>query len=260
MTFCHVCPSNQNFSTTDHFILAVCTRKAVVKTSSSCVCHLRDCSWVHGRPHIGANGVSYPPGKMDEKLKSKNMQKRAVFYVYVIFWEQSEQADVENGVMLTTYLFRYTSECIISLSNFQKEFSPRAARGHWPPNEILRTFLRGSLLYNHSLLLISWLIRLTNCGRPRTSDALTARVKIFCAAIVGIRKFSKSSGSSHQRWQWVSGSRVTGHGLSGSTNLSGSRGSRVSTRDPLTHDQVNKIPRTGYFVAVMMFDFESTST
>ena len=48
-----------------------------------------------------------------------------------------------------------------------------------------------------------------------------------------------------------------GHGSSGSTNLSGSR---VSTRDPLTHDQVNKIRRTGYFVAVMMFDFESTST
>ena len=48
-----------------------------------------------------------------------------------------------------------------------------------------------------------------------------------------------------------------GHGSSGSTNLSGSR---ASTRDPLTHDQVNKIPRTGYFVAVMMFDFESTST
>jgi len=46
-----------------------------------------------------------------------------------------------------------------------------------------------------------------------------------------------------------------GHGSSGSTNLSGSRG--VTTRDPLTHDQVNKIPRTGYFVAAMMFDFES---
>ena len=36
-----------------------------------------------------------------------------------------------------------------------------------------------------------------------------------------------------------------GHGSSGSTNPSGSRGSRVSTRDPLTHDQVNKIPKTG---------------
>jgi len=56
------------------------------------------------------------------------------------------------------------------------------------------------------------------------------------------------------------GQRVTGHGSSGSTNLSGSRGTRVSTRDPLTHDQVNKIPRKGYFVAVMMFEFESTTT
>jgi len=33
-------------------------------------------SW---RPHIGANGISGPPGKMDEILKSKNRQKRAVF-------------------------------------------------------------------------------------------------------------------------------------------------------------------------------------
>jgi len=43
---------------------------------------------------------------MDEKSKSENMQKRAVFYVYVIFYEQSGQAGVENGAMLTTYLFR----------------------------------------------------------------------------------------------------------------------------------------------------------
>ena len=61
-------------------------------------------------------------------------------------------------------------------------------------------------------------------------------------------------------------------------NMSGSRGSRVSTRDPLTHDfvlfshcrdlrhslsdnrQFNSIVSTGYFVAVMTFHFESTST
>ena len=36
----------------------------------------------------------------------------------------------------------------------------------------------------------------------------------------------------------------TSQPVSGSTNL-------------LTHDQVNKIPRTGYFVAVIMFDFRS---
>jgi len=51
---------------------------------------------------------------MDEKLKSENMQKRAVFYVYVIFREQSRQAGVDNGAMLTTYFFRYTSECTVS--------------------------------------------------------------------------------------------------------------------------------------------------
>jgi len=69
----------------------------------------------HGRPYIAANGVGWPlPWRMNEKLKSENMQKRAVFYVYVIFWEQSGQAGVENGAILTTYLFRYTSECTIS--------------------------------------------------------------------------------------------------------------------------------------------------
>jgi len=50
---------------------------------------------------------------MDEKLKSENMQKRAVFHVYVKFCKQSGQADVENGAMLTIYLFRYISECTI---------------------------------------------------------------------------------------------------------------------------------------------------
>ena len=37
------------------------------------------------------------------------------------------------------------------------------------------------------------------------------------------------------RAEMTMGQRVTGHGSSGSTNLSGSRGSR---RDPLTHDFV----------------------
>jgi len=64
--------------------------------------------WACAQRQIGS---ADPPEKMDEKLKNENMQKRAVFYVYVIFSEQSGQADVENGAMLTTYLFRYTSEC-----------------------------------------------------------------------------------------------------------------------------------------------------
>ena len=43
------------------------------------------------------------PEKMDEKLKSENMQKGSFL-----------DGGVENGAMLTTYLFRYTSEYTVS--------------------------------------------------------------------------------------------------------------------------------------------------
>ena len=68
----------------------------------------------HGRPHIGAKGVSWPPGKMDEKMKSENMQKRAVFYAYVIILRAIKASRCRDSAMLTTYLFTYTSECTIS--------------------------------------------------------------------------------------------------------------------------------------------------
>ena len=56
---------------------------------------------LHG--HIGAVWVSWPPWKDGWKIKKrKHAKKRTVFCVYVIFWEQSGQAGVENGVMLTT--------------------------------------------------------------------------------------------------------------------------------------------------------------
>ena len=85
-----------------------------MQTRVNSVNRVLDGAQIHGRPHIGANVVSWPSGKMDEKLQSENMQKEQFIYVYVIFWEQSVQAGVENGAMLATYLFRYTSECTIS--------------------------------------------------------------------------------------------------------------------------------------------------
>jgi len=57
---------------------------------------------------------------MDKKLKSENMQKR----------EQSGQAVVENGAMLTTYLFRHILQNAPFCSQNFKFFSPQAARGH----------------------------------------------------------------------------------------------------------------------------------
>jgi len=50
------------------------------------------------------------------------------------------KAGVENGAMLTTYLFRYTSECIISWSNLKKKFLRVTQQGDIDPlTEILRT-------------------------------------------------------------------------------------------------------------------------
>jgi len=61
-------------------------------------------------------GASTTKKASTKKSKSENMQKRAVFYVYVIFLEQSGEAGVENGAMLTTFIQigPYTSECTIS--------------------------------------------------------------------------------------------------------------------------------------------------
>jgi len=48
----------------------------------------------HGPPHIGANGVSRSPGKIDEKLKSENMQERAVFYMFMLYSESNQGRQV----------------------------------------------------------------------------------------------------------------------------------------------------------------------
>jgi len=84
-----------------------------------------------------------PPGKSDEKLKSENMQKGAVLYVYAIFGEKSGHVGIENGAMLTTYLFRYTSECTRS-QIFTIFFASGSKGALTPLTKILRTFLPGT--------------------------------------------------------------------------------------------------------------------
>jgi len=61
-------------------------------------------------------------GKMDEKLKSESMQKEQFSE-----WGVAVKAGVENGAMLTTYLFRYTSECTTPVRSriFKIIFAPR---------------------------------------------------------------------------------------------------------------------------------------
>jgi len=75
---------------------------------------------------------------MDEKLKSENVQKRAVFYVYVIFL----RASVENGAMLTTYFVQIYFRMRHFVVKFSKILFASAGKGALTPlTKILRTFL-----------------------------------------------------------------------------------------------------------------------
>ena len=44
---------------------------------------------LHWRLHMGANGVSWPPGKMDEKLKNKKHAKKQ-FSMFVLYFESNQ--------------------------------------------------------------------------------------------------------------------------------------------------------------------------
>jgi len=82
---------------------------------------------------------------MDEKYKSENMQKKQ-FSRFVIFLEQSGQAGVENGAMLTTYLFRYgpIQNAPFRSQIFKIFFASGGKRALTPLTKILRTLLSGT--------------------------------------------------------------------------------------------------------------------
>ena len=78
---------------------------------------------LHGRPHLGANTVSWPPGKMDRKLKSENMQKRRAIRA-----GRCRERRYADHIFIQIY-FRIHHFVV----KFLIFYSPQAARGHWPP-------------------------------------------------------------------------------------------------------------------------------
>jgi len=111
---------------------------------------------------------------MDEKLKSENMQKEQ-FSMFMLHFEQSGQAGVENGAMLTTYLFGFRMQYfVVKFSNFS---SPQAARGHSliPLIKILRTFLAAAVSCNSQLpprTSVAQVSARRYSGHEQTSDQL----------------------------------------------------------------------------------------
>ena len=89
----------------------------------------------HGRPHIGANGVSWPPpaGKMDEKLKYENMQKRAVCLCYILIAISAGRCTERRYAdHIFTQIYFKMHQFVLKFSKFS---SPQAVRGHWPPTK-----------------------------------------------------------------------------------------------------------------------------
>jgi len=72
---------------------------------------------------------------MDEKLKSENMQKRAVLYVYVIYWEQSGQAGVENGAICWPHIYSDALQNAPFRSQIFKIFFASGGKGALTPNQ-----------------------------------------------------------------------------------------------------------------------------
>jgi len=74
-------------------------------------------------------GSADSPGKMDEKLKSENMQKSGVFYVYVIFESNQggrcRERRCADHIFIQIYFRMH--HFVVKFSQFS---SPHAARGH----------------------------------------------------------------------------------------------------------------------------------
>jgi len=83
--------------------------------------------------HRGKWGQLTPLEKWMKKLKSENVQERAVFYFYVIFREQSagrcRKRRYADHIFIQIYFRMH--HFVVKFSRFS---SHQAARGHWPTN------------------------------------------------------------------------------------------------------------------------------
>ena len=64
------------------------------------------------------------------------------------------KAGVENGAILTTYLFRYTSECTIRSQIFNIYFASGGKGASTPLTKILRTPLQGAESAGYDCLVV----------------------------------------------------------------------------------------------------------
>jgi len=93
------------------------------------------CLFDHGRPHIGANGVSWPPWKSEWNSKERKHAKKSSFLClwYIL---RAIRAGICKDRRYADHIFIQIyfkmHHFVVKLSTFS---SPQAARGHWPSNQ-----------------------------------------------------------------------------------------------------------------------------
>ena len=89
------------------------------------------------------------------------------------------KAGVENGAMLTTYLFRYASECTISWSEFENFLRLRRQGGIDPPDRNPAD----ALAVVRSRLLARW---------PGTHSRIVSRIQRAAQTVLGVHVLARS--------------------------------------------------------------------
>ena len=106
---------------------------------------------IHGRPHIGTNGVSCPPPwKNRWKIKKRKHAKKSSFLDGGGRWsDTSDDWLVKLMIIITVIIIDHYHSSRVSLFKFSKCSSPRAARGHRPPNQNPADALGYIIVRNH---------------------------------------------------------------------------------------------------------------
>ena len=92
-----------------------------------------DTGWMLGRPHIGANGVSWPPWKNGWKIKQQNHAKTTSFLNGGEGWGECKVRERRYADHIFIQIYFRVHHFVAKFS--KKNSSPQAARGHWSPNQ-----------------------------------------------------------------------------------------------------------------------------
>ena len=86
----------------------------------------------HGRPYIGSNAVSWPPGKRMKNSKAKTCKKSSFLCLCCILRairaDRCRERRYADHIFIQIYFRMH--HFVVKLSKFS---SPQAARGHWSP-------------------------------------------------------------------------------------------------------------------------------